>query len=286
MQSAGLDLMLEEARRVISTCGELDGTKDINGRGRKKTQHKSSDCVLAMWVASGKLRALADKIRPFQSNGINEFTTEKSFTGPSRRKDVDMWMYTFVVASDCGQSGGREVHFAQDTSHYYVLFKDAPKNLTGGSKRTAMFTGFSLYEHSTEWVEPSKEDYIWADNVFKKYYKKEDDDGFVTKKRKREQIQPRTITLEVPTATELRGRINDAMENYKDQKYKDFYKALADIRKKVNFLCHVNDPDVNKPQNIAKYGQNIYVEMTEFERTKQVVNFGIVFDGMMKDMES
>ena len=52
MQSAGLDLMIEEARRVISTCGELDGTKDINGRGRKKTQPKSSDCVLAMWVAS------------------------------------------------------------------------------------------------------------------------------------------------------------------------------------------------------------------------------------------
>lgn len=285
MQSAGLDLMIEEARRVISTCGELDGTKDVNGRGRKKTQHKSSDCVLAMWVASGKLRALADKIRPFQSNGINKFTTEKSFNGASRRKDVDMWMYTFVVASDCGQSGGKPVHFHKD-SHDMFLFQDGEKNIHGNQKRTAMFTGFPLSNHSTEWVEPSKEDYIWADNVFNKYYKKEDDDGFVTKKRKREQIQPSTITLQVPTATELRGRINVAMENYKDQKYKDFYKALADIRKKVNYLCHVGDPDVNKPQNITKYGQNLYVEMTEFERSKAVTRCEILFDGMMEDMEA
>ena len=93
------------------------------------------------------------------------------------------------------------------------------------------------------------------------------------------------MTLCVPDKNRLRSRIQSAMNNYTNPVYRDFHKALREIKKQVNYLCHVHDPDVNTPANIQKYGRNPYVINTLEERTKKLLHCAIAFEGMMHDME-
>ena len=102
---------------------------------------------------------------------------------------------------------------------------------------------------------------------------------------KQEIAQPKSMTLPVPDKTELRSRIKTAMNNYTNSRYRDFHKALGDIKKHVNYLCHADDHDVNSTTNITKYGQNPYVNYTHEERTKKLVHCAIRFEDMMKGME-
>ena len=101
--NTALAWMIDEARIAIVTCGMLDGTK---GAKQHETRMKAATCIIAMWSHSGKLRALADRMSSFK-NGVK--FTEKSFAGAARRtrKDADLWMYLFVVASGCGELGGQ-----------------------------------------------------------------------------------------------------------------------------------------------------------------------------------
>ena len=75
-----------------------------------------------------------------------KFTEDKSFKAAARRSDADLWMYLFVVASGCGEKGGKPVSFLPDTCHHRVLFKDGKLKDDGSAKRTAECTGFKVRE--------------------------------------------------------------------------------------------------------------------------------------------
>jgi hypothetical protein len=98
-------------------------------------------------------------------------------------------------------------------------------------------------------------------------------------------IQPSTITICVPDKTELRSRIQTAMNNYTNSCYRDFYNALFGIKKQVNYLCHVEDPYVNSATNIRKYDRNPYTDKTPEERTLALLSCQTEFNNMIKLME-
>jgi hypothetical protein len=132
-----IEVLLEEARRAIGSCGQLDGTK--GAKGTNQTHILASACVLAMWSKSGKLRALADTMIPFG----NKFDAS-IFQKAARRSDTDLWNYLFVVASDCGEHGGRPKRFLPGTLHERGLFKSGKVKATGDAKGGAYFTGFKV----------------------------------------------------------------------------------------------------------------------------------------------
>ena len=148
-----MPLVISEAKLAIELCGALDGNK--------KTTAKATECVHAMLSQSGKLRALADKIESFQ-NGSKFWEDSPRYRSLWNRKDIDMLMYIFVEASNCGDSGGSRMI----TYLNRVIFKDAKKR---PHHYAGLFTGFKLkdLDFNTKWLEPSAEEYAWADTVLK-----------------------------------------------------------------------------------------------------------------------